>query len=137
MRGRGTPLDGYGRQAVLRTGVALTLAGNEEGVRALYREYAGDLANTDEADAFEVIASGVSADGATIRDVARAVARTDLLQRFVDRLRTNLTAEAAASAAQAAANTPATPSAPAPATPPPQAALPAPQATRPTPAPAA
>jgi hypothetical protein len=137
MRSRGAPLDGYGRQAVLRTGVALTLAGNEDGVRALYREYAGDLANTTEADAFEVIASGVSADGASIRDVARAVARTDLLQRFVDRLRTNLTAEAAASAAQAA-NTPATPGAPTPApTAPPQAALPAPQASRPTPEPGA
>ncbi len=68
---------------MLRAGIALTLAGNNEGVRALYREYAGDLAGTEEADAFEVVASGIHAEGAAIRDVARAVARTDLLDRFM------------------------------------------------------
>jgi hypothetical protein len=135
MRGRSAPLDNHGRQAVLRTAVALTLAGNDEGVRALYREYAGDMANSPEADAFEVVASGVHADGAAIRDVARAVARTDLMARFIERLRTQLTAEAAAHAA-ANPTTPAAPGAPAPAAPPPQAALPA-QTNRPTPAPGA
>jgi tetratricopeptide (TPR) repeat protein len=136
MRDRAQPLDVGGRQAVLRAGVALTLAGNDEGVRALYREYAGDLANTPEADAFEVVASGVHAEGAAIRDVARAVARTDLLDRFMQRLRSQMTAEAS----QAAANAPA-PATPAPGGPPrapaappapPPAALPA-QASRPTP----
>jgi tetratricopeptide (TPR) repeat protein len=123
MRNRAQPLDAHARQAVLRSGVALTLAGNEEGVRALYREYAGDLANTPEADAFEVIAAGVNADGAAIRDVARAVARTDLLARFMERLRAQMTEEAASTPAPA---TP--PGGPAPAAPPipPQAALPAP-----------
>ncbi|MBX9745659.1 MAG: hypothetical protein K2X34_02075, partial [Hyphomonadaceae bacterium] len=87
MRSRGAPLDNHGRQAVLRTGVALTLAGDDEGVRALYREYAGDLANTPEADAFEIVAAGIHADGAAIRDVARAVARVDLMDRFMQRLR--------------------------------------------------
>jgi hypothetical protein len=133
MRNRAEPLDEYGRQAVLRAGVAYTLASDEAGVRALYREYAGDLANTPEADAFEVVAAGVTADGAAIRDVARAVARTDLLERFMQRLRARMTQEAA--------NTPqpATPGAPAPMAPavPPQAALPAPSASRPTPAPGA
>lgn len=124
-RNRAQPLDVHGRQAVLRAGIALTLAGDDEGVRALYREYAGDMANTDEADSFEVVASGVHAEGAAIREVARAVARTDLLDRFMQRLRTRMTAEAA----QTAANTP--PAAPGPAAPqapnapPPQAALPA------------
>jgi hypothetical protein len=125
MRNRAQPLDAYARQVVLRSGVALTLAGNEEGVRALYREYAGDLADTPEADAFEVIAAGINADGAAIRDVARAVARTDLLARFMERLRARMTEEAA--------NTPAPtlpPGGPAPAARPvpPQAALPAPSA---------
>jgi tetratricopeptide (TPR) repeat protein len=131
MRSRAQALDTHARQAVLRTGVALTLAGNDEGVRALYREYAGDLASTPEADAFEVIAAGVNADGAAIRDVARAVARTDLLDRFMQRLRENMTAEAPATPAS-------TPGAPAPQAPPPppQAALPA-QPQRPPPAPAA
>jgi len=131
MRSRAEPLDEHARQAVLRAGVAYTLACDEAGVRALYREYAGDLANTPEADAFEVVATGVSADGAAIRDVARAVARTDLLERFMQRLRERMTQEAA--------NAPPAPSAPAPSAPPvpPQPALPAPTASRPTPAPGA
>jgi hypothetical protein len=130
MRSSAAPMEAHDRQAVLRTAVALTLAGNEEAVRALYREHAGDLANTAEADAFEVVASGVHADGAAIRDVARAVARTDLMERFMQRLRARMTEHAAN------APTPAAPGAPAPDAPPPQAALP-PQATRPTPAPGA
>jgi hypothetical protein len=103
---RAQPLDVHGRQAVLRAAVAYTLAGNEEGVRAIYREYAGDMANTPEADAFEVVASGVQAEGAAIRDVARAVARTDLLDRFMQNVRTRMTAEAAQAEAAAAAQTP-------------------------------
>jgi tetratricopeptide (TPR) repeat protein len=102
MRNRAQPLDLQGRQDVLRTGIALTLAGDEQGVRTLYREYAGDMSGTAEADAFEVIASGVQADGAAIRDVARVVARTDLLDRFMRRLRERMTAEAAAAPSPAA-----------------------------------
>jgi hypothetical protein len=132
MRNRAQPLDAHGRQAVLRAGIALTLAGNDEGVRTLYRDYAGDMANTDEADAFEIVASGVHADGAAIRDVARAVARTDLLERFLQRMRAHMTEEAARAAANAPATpAPSPPGQPAPAAPPPQAALPAP--SRPTP----
>lgn len=101
MRNRAQPLDAHGRQVVLRAAIAMTLAGNEDGVRALYREHAGDMANTEDADAFEVVASGVQAEGAAIRDVARSVARTDLLDRFMQRLRTNMTAEAARTAAAA------------------------------------
>lgn len=117
MRTRAEPLDNHARQAVLRTGVALTLAGDEEGVRALYRDYAGDLAGTPEADAFEIVAAGIHADGAAIRDVARAVARTDLMDRFMQRVRAQMTAGAEGGAAA-----PTTPAPPAPATPPPQAA---------------
>lgn len=126
MRNRSQPLDEHGRQVVLRAGVALTLAGDEPGVQALYREYAGDMANTPEADAFEIVAAGINADGAAIRDVARAVARTDLLGRFIDRMRTRMTEQAAQTAANQQA--PATP--PAPTTPPAQPA-PAPQAAAP------
>ncbi len=132
MRDRAQPLDASSRQAVLRAGVALTLAGNEEAVRALYREFAGDLANTAEADAFEVVASGVHAEGAAIRDVARAVARTDLLDRFMQRLRARMTEQAAQAAANAPDPTPASPTPGAPPPAPPQVALPA-QTARPAP----
>jgi tetratricopeptide (TPR) repeat protein len=109
MRNRAQPLDAHGRQDVLRTGIALTLAGDEEGVRTLYREYAGDMSGTAEADPFEVIASGVQANGTAIRDVARTVARTDLLDRFMRRLRERMTAEAAAAPAPTTTAPPALP----------------------------
>jgi hypothetical protein len=105
MRERAQPLDTHARQAVLRAGVALTLSGDDHAVRALYREYAGDMANTPEADAFEVIASGVHADGAAIRDVARAIARTDLLDRFMQSTRARMTQEATAPQARPPAPT--------------------------------
>ncbi|MFT3727319.1 MAG: hypothetical protein QM759_05820 [Terricaulis sp.] len=123
MRPRGSALDQDGRQQVLRTAVALTLAGNDDQVRALYREYAGDMAHTDEADAFEVVASGINADGSAIRDVARAVARTDVMDRFMQRIRANMTVDAHGNPLPA----PATPGAPAPQTP----AAPVPQAAPP------
>lgn len=95
MRGRATPLDEDGRQVVLRAAIALTLAGDEAGVRTLYREHAGDMAGTPDADAFEIVAAGVNADGASaIRDVARAVARADLLDRFLGNIRARMAASA-------------------------------------------
>jgi hypothetical protein len=112
MRDRGQPLDAAGRQAALRAGVALTLAGDETRVRAFYREYAGDFVNTEEADAFEVIAAGVHADGAALRDVARAVARVDLLDRFVQRQRARITEHASNARSSAPAGGPGQPGAP-------------------------
>lgn len=104
MRGRATPLDEDGRQVVLRAAIALTLAGDEAGVRTLYREHAGDMAGTPDADAFEIVAAGVNADGASaIRDVARAVARADLLDRFLGNIRSRMAAGAPAPQQQAAA----------------------------------
>ncbi|MBL8537717.1 MAG: hypothetical protein JNM59_09980 [Hyphomonadaceae bacterium] len=129
LRDRSHPLDSYGRQAALRAAVALTLAGNEDGVRALHREFAGDMANTEEAEAFDVVAGGINAEGAAVRDVARAVARVDLMDRFMQRLRARMTADASA----AARNAPAAPTPNAPQPPPPQAALPATRQQTPAP----
>lgn len=130
LRDRTQPLDDLDRQAVLRAGIAYTLAGDDASVRTLYRDYAGDMADTPQADAFEVIAAGITADGAAIRDVARAVARTDLLERFMQRLRARMTEDAENTPAQAVA-------APSPADRPPQPATPPPTASRQTPAPGA
>jgi tetratricopeptide (TPR) repeat protein len=113
LRDRAQPLDEAGRLAVLRAGVAMTLAENDDGVRTLYREFAGDMAGTESADAFEVVAAGINADGAAIRDVARAVARTDLLDRFMHGLRDRMTVEAAQAGQGADVETP-TPQAAAP-----------------------
>ncbi len=95
-----TPLDEEGRKVVLRSAIALTMSGDEQGVQRLYRAHAGDMAGTPEADAFEVVASGVNAEGAEIRDLARLVARTDLLDRFLQSVRTRMTAPTPRSAAQ-------------------------------------
>lgn len=135
MRNASQPLDEAGRQEVLRLAIALTMSGDDDAVHAVYRQYAGDMAHTDEADAFEVVASGITADGSAIRDVARSVARTDLMDRFMHRLRANMTVDAhgnplPAPTAPAQPGAP-VPNAPTPAAPPPtQAALPP---SRPTP----
>ncbi len=123
MRDRALPFDENDRQMVLRAGIAMTLAGNDTGVRQLYRDYAGDMSGSPEADAFEVVASGINAEGASIREVARAVARTDLLDRFMTRVRTRMTAEAPP------ARAPGTPPPAAPPTPPPQASATPPTTT--------
>ncbi|MFZ2030535.1 MAG: hypothetical protein WAU68_09525 [Vitreimonas sp.] len=138
MRNASQPLDEAGRQEVLRLAIALTMSGDDDAVHAVYRQYAGDMAHTDEADPFEVVASGVTADGSAIRDVARAVARTDLMDRFMHRLRAGMTVDAhgnplpaPTAPVQPGAPTPSAPAPNAPAAPPPtQAALPP---SRPTP----
>ena len=98
MHDRALPLEASDRQAVLRAAIAMTLNGEDAAVRTLYRDYAGDMAGTPEADPSEIVAAGVHAEGAAIRDVARAVARSDLLDRFLQAARTRITAEAAAAA---------------------------------------
>ncbi|MBI1252300.1 MAG: hypothetical protein GC189_12610 [Alphaproteobacteria bacterium] len=85
------PLDAEGRRIVLRAAIAMTMAGNDVGVQALYRAHAGDMAGTPEADAFEVVASGVNPEGMEIRQLAAAVARTDLLDRFLQSMRARMT----------------------------------------------
>ncbi|MBI3439945.1 MAG: hypothetical protein HY054_15065 [Proteobacteria bacterium] len=133
MRNASQPLDEAGRQEVLRLAIALTMSGDDDAVHAVYRQFAGDMAHTDETDAFEVVASGITADGAAIRDVARAVARTDLMDRFMQRVRASMTVDAHGNPLPAPA-APARPGAPAPnapaAPPPAQTALPP---SRPTP----
>lgn len=98
MQPRGAALDADGRQVVLRAAIAMTLAGQDEAVRAFYRAHAGDLAGTPEADAFEVVASDIHGEGSAVRDLASAVSRTDLLDRFLQRMRARLTENAGAPA---------------------------------------
>ncbi|MGE3142992.1 MAG: hypothetical protein AB7L65_06695, partial [Hyphomonadaceae bacterium] len=99
VRERAQTLDAEGRLVVLRAAIAMTMAGDDEGVRALYREHAGDMAGTPDADAFEVVASGIDGEGVAVRDLARAVSRTDLLSRFLQNIRARMT-EGAAGAAE-------------------------------------
>ncbi len=119
----GAPLDAEWRQVVLRAGVALTLSQNETGLRDLYRAHAADMRGTSDSDSFEIVAGGVTPENAGgLREVARAVARTDLLARFLQNMRMQMTADPSAAPATAQA---ARPAAPAPAA---QAPAPAPNA---------
>jgi len=94
-------MDQEWRQVVLRAAVALSMEGDEAGVRQLYREHAGDLANTDEGPAFEIATGGQIADGVALRELARVIGRADLIDRFLNQLRTRMTGGAPAPAPSA------------------------------------
>jgi hypothetical protein len=110
------------RQVVLRTAVALTLAGDSAGARALYRAHVGGMSGSPEATSFEVIAGSVDANGLELAQLARAVGRSDLLDTWLAAIRARI---AGVSADQAQA--PSTPAPDAPTEPalPARAALPA------------
>jgi hypothetical protein len=129
-RDRSLPFSEEERLVVLRAAIAMTMAGQDDNLRTLYREYAGEMAGSSQADAFEIVASGIHAEGVAVRDLARAVSRTDLLDRFLQRIRARMTAGAAGSPA-APAPAPASPAPPA------EAAAPPPQRQNPQRAPGA
>ena len=79
------------RQVVLRTAVALTLAGDGAGARALYRTHVGGMSGSPEATAFEVVAGSVDANGLELSELARAVGRSDLLDSWLADIRARIT----------------------------------------------
>jgi hypothetical protein len=111
--GAAQPYETSARHALLRLAVALTLAGEGQAARALYRDHAAGLAGTPEALAFEVVAGTVNADGLELAQLARAVGRSDLLGDYLAEIRTRISG----------APTPAPTPAPSPAPEPPRAAL--------------
>ena len=120
LRPRAAAPDAEGRLIILRTAIAMTLAGEDEALRAFYRDHAGDMAGTPDAEAFETVAAGIDAEGVAVRDLARVVSRAEVTDRFLQRIRARMTEGAPAR--------PQTPAPRAPAAPPPaQAAAPAPQ----------
>ena len=124
----GEALSDEDRQVVLRAAIAMTLAADREGVRALYRQFSGGMAGTPQATSFEVVAGDVHAEGVEIANLARAVSRTDLLDQFLQDIRTRIAAaggvQTAQAPAQPAPNAPPSPAPPGTPTPPRAAALP-------------
>jgi hypothetical protein len=110
-RDRSLPFSEEDRLVVLRAAIAMTMASQDDHLRTLYRQYRDEMAGSAQADAFEVVASGITAEGVAVRDLARAVSRTDLLARFLERIRARMTAGAAGGPG-APARAPASPSAP-------------------------
>jgi uncharacterized membrane protein YccC len=95
------------RQIVLRTAVALTLAGDGAGARALYRTHVGGMSGSPEATSFEVVAGSVDANGLELAELARAVGRSDLLDAWLADIRARI-----AGAPNAQAQAPSAPAAP-------------------------
>jgi hypothetical protein len=106
-RQRGSALTDAERNEILRTAIALVFAENASGVQALRREYASLMAGTPDADSFEVVTAGIDASGAQLREIARVVARTDLLDRFLRDMKADMSARPRPQAA--ASPTPAPP----------------------------
>ncbi len=79
------------RNEILRTAIALVFAENAAGVQALRKDYGAMMAGTPDADSFEVVTAGVDASGAQLREIARVVARTDLLDRFLRQMKSDMT----------------------------------------------
>lgn len=100
-RSRTAPADAAARNEILRTAIALVFAENAAGVQALRKDYGPLMAGTPDADSFEVVTAGIDASGAQLREIARVVARTDLLDRFLRDMKSDMTPprpQAAASA---------------------------------------
>ena len=98
-RQRSATLTDAERNEVLRTAIALVFAENANGVQALRRDYAGLMAGTPDANSFEVVTAGIDASGAQLREIARVVARTDLLDRFLRDMKSDMAARPASQAA--------------------------------------
>lgn len=94
-RGRAAPLTDEDRRIVLRTAIAFTFSENANGLAALRKDWGPAMAASPDADAFEVVSAGVETNGAELREVARNIARTDLLDRFLRDLRAKMSAPAA------------------------------------------
>jgi len=80
------------RNEVLRTAIALVFAENAAGVQALRKDYESLMAATPDANSFEVVTAGIDASGVQLREIARVVARTDLLDRFLREMKSEMTA---------------------------------------------
>ncbi|MDX2234625.1 MAG: hypothetical protein NW200_09010 [Hyphomonadaceae bacterium] len=106
MRPRGAPIGPEERNVILRAAIAMTFADNAAGLAALRRDYAAAMAGTPDADAFDVVSQGIDAGGVELREVARAVARTDLLDRFLRDMKARMAAPPAPRTAAAPPPTP-------------------------------
>jgi ribosomal protein L12E/L44/L45/RPP1/RPP2 len=60
------------------------------------------MSTTADAESFDVVSAGIDADGAEARELARAISRTDLLDRFVERMRKSMPGATAAAQQPAA-----------------------------------
>jgi hypothetical protein len=103
LRAKGAPIDEADRAAILRAAIAMTFADDRAGLVTLRKAWLPQMAATPEGDSFDVVTAGIDADGAQARELARAISRTDLLDRFLDGLRKSMPGAAVEASAPAPA----------------------------------
>lgn len=85
-----TPLDGVERREVMRMTVALSLDGNRAGVDSVRARYAAKMAESPEADAFDIITTEFDRASMPFRQVATTVAQLETLDAFMTPYREKL-----------------------------------------------
>jgi hypothetical protein len=102
MRPKNAALEDADRAAILRAAIAMTFADDTKGLAALRSAWLAPMSTTADAESFDVVSAGIDADGAEARELARAISRTDLLDRFVERMRKSMPGATAAAQQPAA-----------------------------------
>ena len=82
-------LDDRARNDVLRAGVAYALADDALGLDRLRAKYAGKMAATDDAHAFDVVTEPAARRGQEFTDLAKTASVTDTLDAFIAEYRKN------------------------------------------------
>jgi tetratricopeptide (TPR) repeat protein len=86
----GGDLSDEDRAYVLRAAIAAVLAGDDGAIAKLRAAYAKRMAGTADADAFELVTSGIAPADARLRELARNIARTDLIDRVMKEIKGRL-----------------------------------------------
>lgn len=86
---RSEALDDRARNDVLRAGVAYALADDALGLDRLRAKYAGKMAATDDAHAFDVVTEPAARRGQEFSDLAKTASVTDTLDAFIAEYRKN------------------------------------------------
>lgn len=84
---RDTPLDEDARRVILRLAVAYVFGGDEAGAAGLRRTYGAGMATSADSETFDVLTLSPQLSDIRLRNVVREVGNSDLMERFLKRLR--------------------------------------------------
>jgi hypothetical protein len=85
--GRDAPLDDDARRVILRLAAAYVFASDEAGSIGLRKAYGAKMASTPDSEAFDVLTLSPQLSDIRLRNVVREVGNSDLISRFLQRLR--------------------------------------------------
>ncbi|MFD1703783.1 hypothetical protein ACFSCV_12300 [Methylopila henanensis] len=81
------PLDAASRADVMRVAIALSLADDALGLDRIRQKFAPKMADSRDAQAFEIVTAPIEARGEAFREIARSIAATSLLEGFLKEYR--------------------------------------------------